>query len=71
MFSRRFWRDLIERVVATTAAGGLAVLVPAALVGHVNWTLVGLGAITGGAVSLLKGLAASTTGNKDSASFTV
>lgn len=73
MFVARFWKDLTERVVASAAGGALAVLVPGNVLGdgHVSWTAVGLGALVAAAVSFLKGLVASTTGDKDSASFTV
>lgn len=73
MFSRRFWRDLAERVVSSAAGGALAVLIPGGTLGdgHVSWTAVALGAAVAAAVSFLKGLLASTAGDKDSASFTV
>lgn len=73
MFTRKFLRDLAERVIASAAGGALAVLIPGNTLGdgHVSWGAVGLGALVAAAVSLLKGLVASTTGNKDSASFTV
>jgi hypothetical protein len=73
MFSARFWRDLAERVIASAAGGALAVLVPGETMGdgHISLTAVLLGAAVAAAVSLLKGLVAGTSGNKDSASFTV
>lgn len=73
MFSRRFWADLAERVVASAAGGALAVLIPGETMGdhQVGWTAVAVGAGVAALVSLLKGLIAGTTGNKDSASFTV
>lgn len=73
MFSARFWRDLAERVVASAAAGALAVLIPGETLGdhQVGWTVIVAGAGTAALFSLLKGLVAGTTGNKDSASFTV
>ena len=73
MFTARFWRDLAERVVASAAGGALAVLIPGETMGDhsVSWTVVLAGAGIAALVSLLKGLVAGTTGNKDSASFTV
>jgi hypothetical protein len=73
VFARRFWRDLAERVIASAAGGALAVLIPGETMGdhHVSWTAVLLGAGVAALVSLLKGLVAGTTGNKDSASLTV
>jgi ABC-type nitrate/sulfonate/bicarbonate transport system permease component len=49
------------------------VLVPGETMGdgHISLTAVLLGAAVAAAVSLLKGLVAGTSGNKDSASFTV
>lgn len=73
MFSRKFVRDLAERVIASAAGGALAVLIPGETMGdgHVGWTAVLVGAGVAALVSLLKGLIAGTTGNKDSASLTV
>lgn len=73
MFSRKFLRDLAERVIASAAGGALAVLIPGETLGdhHIGWTSVLYGAGIAAAVSLLKGLIAGTTGNKDSASLTV
>jgi hypothetical protein len=73
IFSGRFWRDLAERVVSSAAGGALAAMGIDAFgkVHDVNPSHVLIGAGVAAAVSLLKGLVASTTGNKDSASFTV
>jgi hypothetical protein len=71
MFTKRFWMDLAERVIASAAAGALAVLVPGETMGdhHISANAVLLGAGIAAAVSLLKGLIASQVGRSDSASL--
>jgi hypothetical protein len=73
MFSARFWRDLTERVVSSAAGGALAAMgIDAFGKAHdINPSHLLIGAGVAALVSLLKGIVASTTGNKDSASFTV
>jgi len=72
MFTVLFWKDAIERAIAT-AAQFLVVFGGADGVGFVNvdptqiLTLAGFGALA----SILKSLAAAVTSNTDTASFTV
>lgn len=72
MFTKRFWMDLGERVVASAAGGALAVMLAGSTTGDssaINWAAVGIGAGTAALVSLLKGLIASRTGDPQSASL--
>lgn len=72
MFTAKFWRDLAERVISSAAGGALAVLLAFTVTGDhtaINWAAVGFGALVAAAVSFLKGLVASRTGDPQSASL--
>lgn len=71
MYTTKFWKDLAERVISSAAGGALAIILAGETTGdhHWSWTAVAAGAGTAAAVSLLKGLIASTTGDKESASL--
>lgn len=71
MFTKRFWRDTAERVIASAAGGALTPLVldGVNVLDHPNWkTYVGAAATTG-LVSFLKAIVASRTGDSQSASL--
>lgn len=71
MWTRKFWKDLAERVIASAAGGALAVLVPGEVLGDhsVSLEAVLLGAGVGALVSFLKGIIASQKGDATSASL--
>jgi hypothetical protein len=71
VLTAKFWKDLAERVIASAAGGALAVLIPGETMGdgHISAQAVLYGAGIAALVSLLKGLVASTVGDKDSASL--
>lgn len=67
MWTRKFWMDLAERVIASAAGGAVgAILIDG---GSVNLKHVAIGAGGAALVSLLKGLVASQKGNPASASL--
>jgi hypothetical protein len=70
IFTRSFWKDTLERVIATFAQALLSAL-PASYVPGVTLPLRGALAVAGGAaaLSLLKCLAASRVGDSDSAAL--
>lgn len=70
MFTRKYWEDLSERIIASAAAGAL-VPVLGATVDFWDWdwrAIVG-GGLSMGFLSLLKGLAARKVGDRESAAF--
>ena len=72
MWSKKFWRDAVERAVSTAAQSALLVLGGGALPGSVinaNWQNVGGVAAGGAMLTLLKAIAASNVGTKGSASL--
>lgn len=71
MWTRKFWRDLTERVIASAAGGALAVLVGGETTGdgRIGWQAIAVGAGVAAAVSLLKGLVAAQKGDPTSASL--
>lgn len=70
MFTRSYWKDLVERTVASFAGGALSALGGDAVnLWSANWKFaLGLGA-GAAVVSVLKGLAARFTGDRESASL--
>lgn len=76
MFSKLFWKDAIERMVSTAAQAMLLVTgLSENAIGVINqgltWELVLWAGFGGAALSLLKALAAISTKDTNSASFTV
>lgn len=70
MFTRAFWKDAAERVVASAAGGALTVLgLDAVNVLDADWKVVVGTAAGTGLVSLLKALAARTVNDSESASL--
>jgi hypothetical protein len=65
MFTRKFWMDLGERVIASAAGGALAVITA----GVSSPEKIAIGAGVGALVSLLKGIVATQVGKSDSASL--
>lgn len=69
MFTRKFWSDTSERVVASVAGGALSVIGAGAFgVLDADWQTIASVALGTGVVSLLKALVASQVGD-DSASL--
>lgn len=70
MFTRKFWRDLSERVISSAAAGALAPVLGATLdVWGWDWRAIAGGGLAMGFLSLMKGLAARKVGDRESAAF--
>lgn len=70
MFSRKFWRDALERTVVTGVQVGLAAIpVSTTLVQEVRWDVVGGAAALGAVLAFGKALIASRVGRSDTASL--
>lgn len=69
IFSREFYRDMVERVVSTAAQAGLAALLGTAVFAEVDWEFVGSTAALAAVACALKCVAASFKGDPDSASL--
>lgn len=70
MFTRVFWRDATERVVASAAGGALTTIGLGAFdVLTADWQAIGGTALGTGLVSLLKALVATRVNDPDSASL--
>jgi len=70
MFTTTFWRDTVERTVASAAGGALTALGLGSIdVFHLDWQVVAGSAAGTGLVSLLKALVASRLNDHDSASL--
>lgn len=70
MFTRKFWRDTLERVIVTAFQVGLASIpVSTTLVQEVRWDVVGGAAALGGLLALGKAIIASRIGRSDTASL--
>lgn len=69
IFSRTFYKDLLERVISTAAQAALATLVTTAAIQEVDWALVGGVTASAALASALKCVAASFKGGPDTASL--
>lgn len=69
IFSRDFYKDMLERVVSTAAQAALATLVTTAAIQEVDWALVGGITASAALASALKCLVASFKGDSDTASL--
>lgn len=70
MFTVKFWRDTLERVIVTAFQVGLATIpVSTTLVQEVRWDVVAGAAGLGALFALGKAVAASRFGRSDTASF--
>ncbi len=70
MFTRKFWRDALERVIVTGFQVGLAAIpVSTTLVQEVRWDVVGGAAALGALLALGKSIIASRIGRSDTASL--
>lgn len=69
IFSRTFYKDLLERVISTAAQAALATLVTTAAIQEVDWALVGGITASAALTSALKCVAASFKGDADTASL--
>lgn len=68
MFSKKFWRDALERAIST-AAQASAGAIAAGSVFDLDWRVAGGTAITATVLSVIKSLIASQVGAPESASF--
>jgi len=72
MWSKKFWSDAVERALSTAAQSALLVLGAGAMPGDIinaDWKNVGGFALGGAILAMLKAVAASNVGAKDSASL--
>jgi hypothetical protein len=70
MFSRKFWRDTLERVIVTGFQVGVATIpVTTTLVQEVRWDVVGGAAALGAVLALAKAVIASRIGRSGTASL--
>ncbi|MBA0126273.1 holin [Haloechinothrix sp. YIM 98757] len=70
MWSARYWRDLAERAIASTAAGALTAIGGDTLnVWDADYTMISGVAAGAGLIAVLKGLAAKTIGDRESAAL--
>jgi hypothetical protein len=69
MYTKKFWKDTVERVVSTAAQSAVGALGATAVVGGVNWAVVGATVGLAALTSLLKCLVAGAKGDPDSASL--
>lgn len=70
MFTHKFWRDTLERVIVTAFQVGVAAIpVSTTLVQEVRWDVVGGAAALGGVLALAKAVIASRIGRSDTASL--
>jgi len=69
MWTKKFWQDTLERVIATAAQSAVAAIGTTAVIQSVDWRVVGGTAATAALLSLLKALYASRRGDPTSASL--
>lgn len=69
MWTKKFWKDTAERVLATAAQAAAGAIGATAVIQGVDWRVVGGTAATAALLSLLKALYASRRGDPNSASL--
>jgi hypothetical protein len=69
MWTTKFWKDAIERVIRTAAATAAASIGTTAVIQDVDWDVVGGTTATASILTLLLALAAGAKANPDNASF--
>ncbi len=69
MFTKKFWADTVERVLATAAQAAAGAIGTTAVIQGIDWRVVGGTAAVAALLSFLKALYARNTGDPNSASL--
>lgn len=69
MFTKKFWADTAERVLATAAQAAAGAIGTTAVIQGIDWRVVGGTAAVAALLSFLKALYARNTGDPNSASL--
>ncbi len=69
MWTSKFWKDAVERVIRTAAQAAVGAIGTTAVVQEVDWRIVGGTTAVAAVASLLMAIAGGAKGNPDDASF--